>query len=176
MASADNKRPFIAVMVKVFDSLDDGKQLLLSYAILLLGFVSCAAEIRNHLFEKAFVDVRVLNPCTQSNHQSPLASVYRRHEQEKRRQYEQRLCEVLLSPHLSCQLLEVWAELLPHSNMISEKRNTEYSQTVNWIHCKLRFALLRASIRSARSSRHHAASETTQGPIDLKLLEGRQIH
>ena len=97
MASADNKRPFIAVMVKVFDSLDDGKQLLLSYAILLLGFVSCAAEIRNHLFEKAFVDVRVLNPCAQSNHQSPLASVYRRHEQEKRRQYEQRVCEVKLT-------------------------------------------------------------------------------
>ena len=45
-------------------------------------------------FEKAFVDVRVFNPCAQSNHWSPLASVYRRHEQEKRRQYEQRIREV----------------------------------------------------------------------------------
>ena len=54
--------------------------------------------------------------------------------------------------------------------MISEKRNTEYSQTVNWIRCKLSFALLRASIisiRGARSSRQHAVSEATQGPIDL---------
>ena len=40
-------------------------------------------------FEKAYVDVRVFNPCAQSNRQSPFASVYRRHEQEKRRQYEQ---------------------------------------------------------------------------------------
>ena len=35
-------------------------------------------------FEKAFLDVRVFNPCAQSNRQSPLSSVYRRHEQEKR--------------------------------------------------------------------------------------------
>ena len=39
MASADNETPSIEVIVKVFDSLDDGKQLLLSCAILLLGFV-----------------------------------------------------------------------------------------------------------------------------------------
>ena len=64
------------------------------------------------------------------------------------------------------------------ASMISEKKNTEYSQTVNWIRCKLSFALLRASIRSirgARSSRHHAVSEASQGPIDLQLIEG-QIH
>ena len=56
------------------------------------------------------------------------------------------------------------------ASMISEKMNTSYSQTVNWIRCKLSFALLRASImsiRGARSSRHHAAHETAQGPIDL---------
>ena len=33
------------------------------------------------------------------------------------------------------------------ASMISEKRNTEYSRTVNWIRCKLSFALLRASMR-----------------------------
>ena len=44
-------------------------------------------------FEKAFLDVRVFNPSAQSN-QRPLASVYRRHEQEKKRQYQQRVHEV----------------------------------------------------------------------------------
>ena len=34
-------------------------------------------------FEKAFADVRVFNPCVQSNRRSPLATVYRRHKQEK---------------------------------------------------------------------------------------------
>ena len=39
-------------------------------------------------FEKAFLDVRVFNPCAQLNHRNPLTFVYRRHEQEKKRQYE----------------------------------------------------------------------------------------
>ena len=62
------------------------------------------------------------------------------------------------------------------ASVISEKKNTEYTQTMNWIRCKLSFALLRASImsiRGARSSRHHAASEATMGPIDLQLAEGQ---
>ena len=45
-------------------------------------------------FEKAFLDVRVFNPSAQSNWCGPLASVYRRHKQEKKRQYEQRVWEV----------------------------------------------------------------------------------
>ena len=56
--------------------------------------------------------------------------------------------------------------------MISEKRDIPYAKTVNWIRCQLSFALLRASImsiRGARSSGHHLASES---PIDLQLAEG----
>lgn len=136
-------------------------------------------------FEKAFLDVRVFNPCAQSNRRSPLTSVYRRHEQEKKRQYEQRVREV---EHATFTPLVMSATggmgraattfYRRLASMISEKRNTEYSQTVNWIRCKLSFALLRASImsiRGARSSRHHAVSEASQGPIDLQLMEG-QIH
>ena len=47
---------------------------------------------------------------------------------------------------------------------------------MNWIHCRLSFALFRASImsiREARSSRRHPATEGTLGPIDLQLAEGR---
>ena len=45
-------------------------------------------------FEKAFVDVRVFNPSAQSNRHASISSVYRKHEQEKRRQYDQRVREV----------------------------------------------------------------------------------
>ena len=136
-------------------------------------------------FEKAFLDVRVFNPCAQSNRRSPLTSVYRRHEQEKKRQYEQRVREV---EHATFTPLVMSATggmgraattfYRRLASMISEKRNTEYSQTVNWIRSKLSFALLRASImsiRGARSSRHHVVSEASQGSIDLQLMEG-QIH
>ena len=49
-------------------------------------------------FEKAFVDVRVFNPSAQSNRHGPLSSVYRKHEQEKRRQYDQRVREIEHAP------------------------------------------------------------------------------
>ena len=110
--------------------------------------------------------------------------MYRRHEQEKKRQYEQRVREV---EHATFTPLVMSATggmgraattfYKRLASMISEKRNTEYSQTVNWIRCKLSFALLRASIMSIRGarSRHHAVSEASQGPIDLQLMEG-QIH
>ena len=42
-------------------------------------------------FEKAFVDVRVFNPSAQSNCHGSLSSVYHRHEQEKRKQYDERV-------------------------------------------------------------------------------------
>ena len=45
-------------------------------------------------YEKAFVDVRVFNPSAQSNCHVPLSSIYRMYEQEKRRQYDQRVCEI----------------------------------------------------------------------------------
>ena len=43
-------------------------------------------------FEHSFFDVIVFNPVAPSNH--PIKSGYRRHEKEKRRQYEQRVLEV----------------------------------------------------------------------------------
>ena len=48
-------------------------------------------------FEKAFMDVRVFNPSAQSNRRGALASVYRRHELEKKRQYDQRVREMELA-------------------------------------------------------------------------------
>ena len=134
-------------------------------------------------FEKAFVDVRVFNPCAQSNRRSPLASVYRRHEQEKKRHYEERVRKVeraTFTPLVMSttggmgRAATTFYKRL--ASMIGEKQNTHYTQTMNWIRCKLSFALLRASImsiRGARSSRHHAASEAALGPIDLQLVEGQ---
>ena len=58
------------------------------------------------------------------------------------------------------------------ASMLAEKRDISYSTALNWIRCRLSFALLRASImsiRGARSSRHHPATEC---PIDLQLAEG----
>ena len=133
-------------------------------------------------FEKAFLDVRVFNPSAQSNRHGSLASVYRRHEQEKKRQYEQRVRDVehaTLTPLVMSTTGGMGKAAVTFykrlASMLSEKRDTPYGKTMNWIRCRLSFALLRASImsiRGARSSRSHPALEAIQGPIDLQLAEG----
>ena len=134
-------------------------------------------------FEKAFLDVRVFNPSAQSNRHGSLASVYRRHELEKKRQYEQRIRDVeqaTFTPLVMSttggmgKAATTFYKRL--ASMLSEKRDVSYGKTINWIRCHLSFALVRASImsiRGARSSRRHPASEGTLAPIDLQLAEGR---
>ena len=45
-------------------------------------------------FERTFFDVRVFNPHAPSNRHTQLSSCYRKHEQVKKRAYEQRIREV----------------------------------------------------------------------------------
>ena len=106
-------------------------------------------------FKKALVDVRVFNLCAQWNRSSSLASIYRRHEQEKKRQYEQRVQEVehaTFTPlvmsttgGMGKAATTFYKGLAP---MLSEKRDVPYAKTLNWIRCRLSFALLRASMIS----------------------------
>lgn len=130
-------------------------------------------------FEKAFVDVRVFNPSAQSNRQSSLSATYRKHEQEKRRHYDQRVRDVehgsftplvLSTTGGMGRAATTFYKRL--ASMLAEKRDTPYSLTLNWIRCRLSFALLRASImsiRGARSSLHHPATEC---PMEVQLSEG----
>ena len=45
-------------------------------------------------FEKTYLDVRIFNPHAPSNRGSSTTSCYRKHENEKKRAYEQRLLEI----------------------------------------------------------------------------------
>ena len=136
-------------------------------------------------FEKAFFDVRVFNPCARSNQQVSLNSVYRRHEQEKKRQYEQRVREVEHSTFTPLVMSttggmgKAAATFYKRlASMLSEKRDAPYSETLRWIRCRLGFALLRSSImsiRGARSSASHPASEGIHEPFDLHLAEGHVL-
>ena len=75
------------------------------------------------LFEKAFIDVRVFNPCAQSNHQSPLLFVYRRHEQGVREVEHASFTPLVMSVTggMGKPATTIDKRL---ASMISEKRNT----------------------------------------------------
>ena len=130
-------------------------------------------------FERAFVDVRVFNPCARSNRQTSLQSTYRKHEQEKRRQYEQRVREVehgTFTPLVMSttggmgRAASVFYKRL--ASLLSEKRGVHYSKTMGWIRCRLSFALLRSSLMCIRGARSSKCHPILAEPIELQLAEG----
>ena len=130
-------------------------------------------------YERAFFDVRVFNPYAPSNRQ-PLATCYRKHENIKKRAYEQRVREIehssftplvlSLTGGLGKAATVCYKRL---ASMLSSKHDQPYSSTIAWIRCALSFSLLRSSIRcirGARSTVGHAMRQPVP-PIDLVTSE-----
>jgi len=95
-------------------------------------------------FEKAFIDVRVFNPSAQSNRRAPLSSVYRKHEQEKRRQYDQRVREIEHATFTPLVLSTTGGMGRAATTfykrlaaMLAEKRDVPYAETLNWYYTAL---------------------------------------
>lgn len=123
-------------------------------------------------FERAFFDVRVFNPCARSNRQTSLQSTYRCHEQEKKRQYDQRIREVEHSTFTPLVLsttggmgraTTTFYKRL--ATMLSEKRDVPYSKMIGWIRCRMSFSLVRASVMSIRGARSSATKGALHEPI-----------
>ena len=112
-----------------------------------------------------FVDVGVFNPIAPSRivTDRSLQSMYCKHEQEKRRQYDQRVREV---EHVSfTRPATLFYKRL--ASKMAEKRDISYA-----VRCRFRFALLRASIMSVRGVRSPRYHPTTEYPVDLQVVEG----
>ena len=131
--------------------------------------------------ERAFFDIRVFNPHAQSNHQ-PIPTCYRRHENTKKRAYEQRVREVehgsftplvlSLTGGMGSAATVCYKRL---ASLIAQKRDQPYSRTMAWVRCSLSFALLRSSIqciRGARSSIGRMGRELLP-PVDLVTSEAK---
>ena len=97
------------------------------------------------------------------NRHANLQSVYRKHEQIKKRAYEQRIREVehaTFSPlvlsatgGLAREAATFYKRL---ASMLASKWDHTYSHTLCWLRCHLAFSLLRQAIRGARSRCGHA--------------------
>ena len=124
-------------------------------------------------FEKTYLDVRIFNPHAPSNRGSSTTSCYRKHENEKKRAYEQRLLEIEHSTFtplvfsatggMARQSTTFYKRL---ASLLAEKWNHPYSSTLCWVRNRLAFSLLRSAIqciRGARSSTGHAVKSTPPG-------------
>jgi len=131
-------------------------------------------------FERAFFDVRILNPFAQSNLKS-LEHMYHCHENEKKRQYEARIREIehssftplILSTTggMGRQAKVLYKRL---ASMIADKRESNYNEVLWWMRCKLNFALLGASIMCIRGS-HSSYRKPIMENIQLQLAESERI-
>ena len=101
-------------------------------------------------FERIFIDVRVFNPFASSNRATSLAASYRRHEQEKRRKYEERAREVEHASFVPV-VLSASGGYGKHANalftriasLLAEKSKEPYAQIISLLRCRLGFALVR---------------------------------
>jgi hypothetical protein len=123
--------------------------------------------------------------CEKSKSESTTSvMINRRHKQEKKRAYDQRIREVehgCFSPLV----FSVSGGMGPAANvvykklasMIAAKHSQSYSQTINWLRCRLSFSLLRSSImciRGSHSSANHPANPLlSEAAIDHALCDSR---
>lgn len=131
-------------------------------------------------FERSFVDVRVFNPFAPSNRNSPIATCYRSHENQKKRAYEQRVREVehgTFTPlvmsatgGLARQATTFYKRL---ADLLATKHNQPYSKTMNWLRCRLTFSLLRSAIQCIRGSRSSRGKPIHSPQIDLACSEAQ---
>ena len=125
--------------------------------------------------EKTFLDVRVFNPHASSNKKTSISNCYKKHENEKKRAYEQRIRDIEHSSFTPL-VLSATGGMAKQSttfykrlaSRLAEKWDQPYSSTLYWLRVRLSFSLLRSAIqciRGARSSRGHAVKSSS--PIDL---------
>ena len=130
-------------------------------------------------FEKTYFDVRVLNPLALTNRNRGTSGMYRTHEWEKKRVYEQRVREVEHSSFTPLVLSttgsmgnEATIFYKRLASLLVEKWDFPYSRTLDGLRCRLTFSLLRSAIqaiRGARSSKQNPVKSFAV--IDLITVE-----
>ena len=108
----------------------------------------------------AFFDVRVFHPNAPSYRNSAIPAIYRRHEQEKKREYGDRVREVekasftpLVFATTGGMGKEATVFYRRLADLLSRRNNVVYSTTLAWIRCTISFSLLRSATMCIRGSR-----------------------
>ncbi len=140
----------------------------------------CNSRLNVALMVFGGVDLKehyLMYPCARSNRQATLQATYRRHEQEKKREYDQRVRAVehstftplvlSVSGGMGRSATTVYKRL---AGMICEKKGTPCSKTIG---CKLSFSLLRSTIMAIRGARSSIKHGALCEPISFQSAERR---
>ena len=129
--------------------------------------------------ERTFLDVRVTHPNSPSYRDKTIEQIYIHHENEKKQMYNDRIIHVekgSFSPLIFTTSGGMGPEATRYhkriAELISTKRNESYSDVVNWIRTKVRFALLNSTLIAFRGERGRKRSgeNTPLADISLNLI------
>ena len=117
------------------------------------------------------LSLMVFHPNAPSNSSRSLPAAYKKHEDEKKRTYGQRILEIehgVFTPLVLSTSGGMGRETQTFykrlADLLSLKRDVPYCSLMGWLRCKLSFATLRSAvmcIRGSRSSRHHAVRDSS---------------
>ena len=131
--------------------------------------------------QTAFFDVRVTHVNSKTQQQKDTKTIFRNHEQEKKREYLERILQVengSMTPLVfgtNGGLGEECQRFLQHlAKKICAKSGEEYSHVITWIRTRLSFEILRSSISCLRGSRvpFRRNHEEEMCDFELKNIHG----
>ena len=123
-------------------------------------------------FERTFLDVRVFNPHAPTNRKYSIANCYRKHEEEKKRTYEQRILKVEHSTFtpVTSSVLSHWGNGQAMLNLLKAAGLSPCRQVATPIQFHLILATMPLVILSA------ANSDTVYQGCTLVPLHGCKVH
>ena len=108
----------------------------------------------------AFFDVRVCHPNADSYRDLTPKQIYKKHENEKKRQYAERVMEIeqgTFTPLVFTTTGGMADEYVVYhsrlAELIANKKGESYSSAISWIRAKVSFAIVRSAILCLRGSR-----------------------
>jgi len=135
-------------------------------------------------YQKTFFDVRVTHPTADSHMTKSLDDLYKENENEKKRAYNDRIINVEKSSFTSL-VFTTTGGMGPEchklnkriAETIASKQKEEYSQVMKHIRCKLRFALLKATLIAIRGVRGKVGAEEDEiCDISFNLIPKEQTY
>ena len=105
----------------------------------------------------AFVSVRVYYPNADSYRDLTSKEIYKKHENEKKRQYAEQIEQGTFTPLVFTTTGGMADECVKYDSslarLIANKKGESYSRAISWIRAEVSFAVIRSAIPCLRGSR-----------------------
>ena len=123
----------------------------------------------------ALFDVRLCQPNADSYRDLTLKQIYKKHENDKKRQYAQRVMEIeqgtfttlvfMTTGGMADECVKYHSRL---AELIATKKGESYSSAISWIRAKVSFAIVRSAILCLRGSRSERQLDFVDSDLQIE--------